>query len=257
LRFSSIGSGSKGNGSVIQSGSTTLLIDCGFSGVEARGRLEKLGIQAESLSAILVTHEHGDHSKGVAALSKKYNIPVYLTFGTHSALKKLDAEHVHIITPGQVFTINTLSILPVTVPHDAVEPCQFVVSNELGAKLGVISDCGHITPHMVECYQQLHAIMLECNHDLDLLWNGAYPVSLKRRVGGEYGHLNNLQAAEFLRAIQSSTLTQVIITHLSENNNHPEKALALLNDNKHSHINVSLADQESGIGWQTIVPDPV
>ena len=252
MKFSSIGSGSKGNGTVVQYNATTLLIDCGFSALEATSRLEKLGVPADSLSAILVTHEHGDHAKGVSALAKKYNIPVYLTFGTHSALKKLEAEEINIITPGKIFEIAGLSILPVTVPHDAAEPCQFVVSNKEGARLGILSDCGHVTPHMVACYHDLHALMLECNHDVELLNDGAYPTSLKRRVAGQYGHLNNIQAAEFLQAVQVSSLTQVVITHLSENNNHPEKALLALNGCKHADIVLKLADQSSGLTWHSI-----
>ncbi len=182
MRFALLGSGSEGNALVVQSGATTLLMDCGFSLSETLVRLGRLQLQAEQLSGILVTHEHGDHIAGVAKLSRKFDIPVWMTHGTLRSQKDAFAKlSVSEINPHDSFSIGDIDVQPYLVPHDAAEPVQYVFGS--GArKLGVLTDVGHVTPHIEAVLSGCHALILECNHDADMLQNGRYPYSLKQRV---------------------------------------------------------------------------
>ena len=252
MQYSSIGSGSKGNGTLVRHNGTTVLIDCGFGVQETQKRLARLGIGLEDISAILVTHEHGDHAKGVGPVARKGNIPVYMTHGTFRGCKNLDKVDIHWIIPDSPFRLGSLDINPVTVPHDAREPCQFVIGNDAGGRIGILTDCGHITRHIVTSYAGCNALLLECNHDTHLLSVGAYPPSLKVRVGGDYGHLNNHQSIQFLQAVDTRQLQQVCITHISENNNDPELVRDAVVQELASDIQLTLADQSDGLPWHEI-----
>ncbi len=252
MQYSLIGSGSKGNGTLIRYAGTMVLLDCGFGVRETEMRLARLGVTLADITAILVTHEHGDHSKGVGPVARKGNIPVYMTQGTYRGCKNLDNVDVHWITLDSDFDIGTLRISPVTVPHDAREPCQFVIATDQGHRMGILTDCGHITPHIVTSYAGCNALLLECNHDSGLLSVGPYPPSLKVRVGGNYGHLNNLQSISFLQAVDTAQLRHVCITHLSENNNDPLLVRELVSGQLLPGITLDLADQTDGLPWQTI-----
>lgn len=249
LRFASLGSGSKGNGALIESGKTRILLDCGFSLGEAELRLHRLGCPPQSLTAILVTHEHGDHASGVGRLSRRYNLPVWLTVGTCHAMRDTRFAQTHYINVHQELAINDLHVAPFPVPHDAREPCQFVFSD--GARrLGILTDTGSYTPLIVQMLQRLDALMLECNYDAQMLADGPYPPSLKSRVAGRYGHFDNRQSSELLRQLDLSGLQYLIGMHLSENNNLPayaHKALCAGADCEQNWI--QLADQQDGIGW--------
>ena len=256
MRFASIGSGSEGNGTLVVCEDSRLLIDCGFSAKEAVRRLVTLDVEPESLSGILVTHAHADHIKGVALLAEKFNIPVYMTWGTSqsSAHRKrpVSAELLRVISPHEGFAIAGINVEPVPVPHDCREPVQFVFHSK-GRKLGVLSDAGAVTPHMVKAYSGCDALLLECNHDSEMLQNGPYPPSLKQRVAGRYGHLNNEQAACLLADVLWDGLQHVVMTHISQKNNHPEKA----RDALVAAINcdagwIKAASQHEGIGWHEI-----
>lgn len=256
MRFASIGSGSEGNGTLLEFGDCRLLIDCGFSAKEAVRRLIELDVEPESISGVLVTHAHSDHIKGVAILSEKFNLPVHMTWGTCTSkahLKREVASHLlNVISPHESFAIQGIEIEPVAVPHDCREPVQFVFRAN-GKKLGVLSDAGAVTPHMERVYQHCDALLLECNHDTEMLRNGPYPASLKRRVAGDFGHLNNQQAAEFLANTMWEGLQHVVMTHISQKNNHPEKA----RDALVAAINcdadwIKAADQASGLDWHEI-----
>lgn len=256
MRFASIGSGSEGNGTLVACGGTQLLIDCGFSAKEAVRRLIALDVEPESLTGILVTHAHADHIKGVALLAEKFRIPVYMTWGTSQSSahgkRPVPGELLNIISPHENFTIADISVEPVPVPHDCREPVQFVFRG-LGRKLGVLSDAGAVTPHMVNAYSSCDALLLECNHDSEMLQNGPYPPALKQRVAGRFGHLNNQQAARLLADVFWKGLQHVVMTHISQKNNHPEKA----RDALVAAINcdagwIKAASQHQGIDWHEI-----
>jgi phosphoribosyl 1,2-cyclic phosphodiesterase len=252
LRFASLGSGSKGNGTLIECGKTRVLVDCGFSLAETERRLQRLGCAPDSLSAILITHEHGDHANGVGRLSRRYKIPVWLTVGTHNMVRDNKFSSQHFINVNSAFEIADLHITPYPVPHDAREPCQFVFSD--GAqRLGLLTDAGSITPHIVDLLQKLDGLLLECNYDARMLATGPYPPKLKTRVGGKYGHMDNHQARDLLQRIELSGLQHLLGMHLSEKNNLPEHAQQALSDGLgcESHW-VTLATQEGGFDWREL-----
>ncbi len=254
MRFASLGSGSQGNALIIEAGSTRLLLDCGFGPGEMSARISRLGLEAGDLDAIIVTHEHGDHGGGVAKLSARHDIPVYLTRGTLSGLgaegrsisnrKFIDAH-----TP---FAIGEVEVTPYTVPHDAREPVQFVFTDG-AVRLGVLTDTGQPTPHIVQSLSGVHALVLECNHDPDMLRNGPYPAWLKDRIAGRLGHLANAAAAEIVAAMDCSRLQHVIAAHLSHQNNTPGLARAALAGALNCAPEwIGVATQEEGFGWRQI-----
>lgn len=256
MRFASIGSGSEGNGTLIACGETLILLDCGFSAKETVRRLREKNVEPEQLTAILVTHEHTDHIKGVSVLSSRYNIPVYLTWGTFCCKplrqRPLIESLVTIITPHDVFVIGGIEVQPVPVPHDAREPTQFVFSTGQW-RVGVLTDVGSITAHIISVYKGCDALLLECNHDLELLTNGPYPETLKRRVAGDFGHLNNQQAALLLKAVYSERLQHLVITHVSQKNNALDRVKgALIDAVSCSPDWIRVADQNTGFEWQAL-----
>lgn len=252
LRFASLGSGSKGNATLISDGETHLLVDCGFGLRETERRLADFGLHARQLDAVLVTHEHGDHVRGVGPLARRHGIPVYLTPGTWASSRLGELPRRHWITPQVRFAIKGFTIDPVTVPHDAREPVQFRFQGR-GRSLGVLTDLGHPTEHAIEAFRNCDALLLECNHDVRMLAEGPYPPSLKRRVGGDWGHLANGQAAALLTRLGLDRLQRIVCSHLSEQNNRPElalEALVPLLDGDESRLMV--ATQDEGLAWQTI-----
>lgn len=249
LRFASLGSGSKGNGTLIESGKTRILLDCGFTLGETERRLHRLGVSPQSLDAILVTHEHGDHAGGVGRLSRRYNLPVWLTVGTCHAMRDTRFAATHYINVHQALEINDLHVAPFPVPHDAREPCQFVFSNG-NHKLGILTDVGTHTALIIQMLQKLDALMLECNYDAEMLANGPYPPSLKSRVAGRYGHLDNRQSTYLLEQIDLSGLQHLVGMHLSENNNLPQYAQDALCAGVGGEKKwIQLANQADGIDW--------
>lgn len=250
MHFASIGSGSKGNGTVVRADECTLLIDCGFSALEAEKRLEKLGILPQELTAILVTHEHSDHVRGVAGLARKYSIPVYASHGTYHAEASLHTlKDIHTFDSHRdTFWINDIAVTPIAVPHDAREPTQYIFYDGKH-RLGVLTDIGSIPPYIIEQYENCDSLLLEYNHDVAMLQNGPYPPSLKQRVGGNWGHLSNLQASQFLAAIDHERLQHLVIAHISEKNNRQELALACVRDVFSYSERVTMADQQDGFAW--------
>ena len=188
MRFASLGSGSRGNATLVEAGHTRLLVDCGYGLRELEHRLDALGLCAEALSAVLVTHEHADHVRGVGPLARRYGIPVWTSSGTARAaalgdLPSLQAFASH----GGAFRIGELDVEPFAVPHDAREPCQFVFAAG-ERRLGVLTDAGRITPHIVASLRGVDALVLECNHDEAMLRTGSYAAFLKTRIAGARGH---------------------------------------------------------------------
>lgn len=252
MRFASLGSGSRGNATLVQQNGTSVLVDCGFSMKEAEVRLVKLGSSADAIDAVLVTHEHGDHINGVGALARKYGIPVWATGGTFAADRLGERIEKKYICSHSEFAIGDIEVQPFPVPHDAREPSQFVFSNG-DKRLGLLTDVGSRTPHLEQQLSACDALILECNHDKTMLNNGEYPLSLKRRVGGDLGHLSNLQAADILGRIDTSKLTQIVAAHLSEKHNTPELAQAALAEVMGcSNDWISIADQQTGFDWRDV-----
>lgn len=260
MRFTSLGSGSEGNALLVETtdGHSTVrvLIDCGFGLREAQRRLRAAGCEPEALSAILVTHEHGDHIGGVFRLAASARVPVYLTHGTLRAcggsrtLPLLPAELLRFVDPQNPFVVGGFRIEPIAVPHDAAEPVQYLLDDGR-ARLGVLTDLGHGTAHVQNCLTELDAFVLECNHDTDMLaTNPRYPPSLRRRIAGPWGHLDNLEAARILAALDQRRLRRVVAAHLSKHNNRPDIARnALAGALGASTQDVMVADQASGLGW--------
>jgi len=254
VRFASIGSGSEGNGLVVEAGATRVLIDCGFGVRDTAARLARAAVAPETLNAIIVTHEHSDHVGGVAAFAARHRIPVWLTFGTLSAASGLlnGMERVLGFDSQDVFVIGDLEIRPFPVPHDAREPVQFVLSDG-EFRLGVLTDLGTSTPHVEASLSGCDALVLECNHDIDLLAGSDYPASLKQRIAGRLGHLDNQGAAALLGAIDTSKLQHIVAAHLSRQNNTPDLARAALSGALGCTPDwIGIADQAQGFDWRAL-----
>ena len=250
MRFCALGSGSRGNATVIDSGKTRLLLDCGFPAKELERRAIEAGFDPESLDAILVTHERGDHIKGVGAVARRYKLPVWATHGTLRRGKCGRLPEYNTFSPhSESFDIGDIRVQPVPVPHDATEPCQYVFSAN-NKKLGILTDLGCITPLITEAFMKLDLLLLECNHDSQMLADGPYPPSLQRRVGGNHGHLNNFQAMSLLESIDCDQLQHIVLGHLSEKNNHPDKVTQIIHE-RCSHVadRFSILEQDSVSDW--------
>lgn len=252
FRYALLGSGSRGNATLVEAGATRLLVDCGFAVRELEARAARIGFDPASLDAILVTHEHSDHIGGVARLARAFDITVMLTPGTASARSDWDGCRLQLLSPHEGFTFGQIEVQPFPVPHDAREPCQFAFAHA-GKRLGIVSDLGRVTPHVARSLDACDALLLEYNHDVEMLARGPYPESLKRRVGGDWGHLSNAQAAGLLRDIDRSRLQALVLTHLSEKNNTPALARAAaceaLQDDPAWCV---CAEQDQGSGWREI-----
>lgn len=256
IRFASLGSGSKGNATLVESGSqdsdTRILLDCGFSTKQIESRLARLGRDASTISAIVVTHEHSDHVSGVGRLSRKYSIPVWLTVGTSHVCRDSDFFESNFIDSHSDFEIEDIGLSPFPVPHDAREPCQFVFTDGK-SRLGIVTDLGCFTPHIINHLDCINGLLLECNYDHDMLLNGSYPKSLKDRVSGAKGHLDNRQSTELLEKLNLGQLKHIIGMHVSERNNKEEYALKALSDGLGCNGNdISLASQAEGFTWREL-----
>ncbi|MDB9970136.1 MBL fold metallo-hydrolase [Porticoccaceae bacterium] len=249
MRFASLGSGSKGNSTLVEWRDTCLMIDCGFSIRDTTQRLAKLGKTPENIDAILVTHEHSDHWKGVVPLASKFAIDVYATAGCLRSKKASGKDHpFKIIDSHQVFQIGDLQVTPVPVPHDAREPVQFLFNSEQH-QLGILTDVGSLTPHIESVYAKCDGLLIEANHDLDMLYAGSYPEFLKDRVAGPWGHLNNQQTAQLLSLLDQQRMQQLVIGHISEKNNSLEKVKREVEAVIHSCDNLHYACQQQGFDW--------
>ncbi len=254
MRFGSLGSGSEGNGLVVEAGCTRVLIDCGFGLRDTAFRLGRLGLEPRALTAILVTHEHSDHVGGVAAFAGRHGIAVWGSFGTLAAAaqKLAGIGAVHAFDSHAAFAMGDIEVTPVPVPHDAREPTQFVLGDG-AARLGVLTDLGVSTPHVERCVTGCDALVLEANHCLDLLAESDYPYPLKQRIAGRLGHLDNLSSAALLARIDTRRLKHVVAAHLSQQNNTPERARAALADALGCTGDwIGVADQAEGFGWRDL-----
>jgi phosphoribosyl 1,2-cyclic phosphodiesterase len=258
LRFASLASGSRGNCLVAHvpdiAGGTRVLIDCGLNLRDTERRLARFGLEPREIDAILITHEHGDHAGCAFEFAAAHHVLVVLTYGTLRALRAEGRLHdgirTQLVRGEQKVAIGGIEVSPFTVPHDAAEPVQYVVSDG-ASKLGVLTDIGISTRHVEHVLSGLGALVLECNYDRDLLWNGGYPRWLKERIAGPFGHLDNQHSARLLAALDRSKLKHIIGAHLSQQNNTPEIARhALASAIGCSPDWISLATQDDGFDWR-------
>jgi phosphoribosyl 1,2-cyclic phosphodiesterase len=252
LRYVSLASGSRGNAALVECDDTLLMIDCGLTREVVHERLAAVGREPRDITAILVTHEHGDHVVGVAPFATQYQIPVYATVGTAGSSRLRHLGSLKTISCHRGLRIGAIDVEPFPVPHDAREPCQFVFRGA-GRKLASLTDAGHVTRLMRERLAGCDALALEANHDLEMLAQGPYPASLKRRVASPYGHLDNGATAGLLGEAAHPGLQWVIALHLSDKNNTREHvqrmlAAALGEQGRSFH----LASQDEAGGWLEI-----
>ncbi|QPF74418.1 MBL fold metallo-hydrolase [Roseateles sp. DAIF2] len=264
MRFCSLGSGSAGNASLVEASqgitSTLLLVDCGFSQRELLRRLARAGLGIEALNGVFITHEHGDHVGCALGLCQRYRIPLWTSRGTWRAIshrpgaENFDKEALlHLVRDGEVVELGDLRLHPFAVPHDAAEPLQLICEDGRH-RLGLLTDVGSAPAALIERLCGLDGLLLECNHDEEMLRNGPYPASLKRRILGSHGHLSNALAAEILAQCGHADLQWVAAAHLSERNNLPALAFRALADalGDSAPERILVADQLLGLGWQVL-----
>ena len=220
-----LASGSKGNSLFVSCRNSSVLIDAGLSGIEIERRLKSVNINPESLTAILITHEHSDHVKGAGILSRRFDIPVYITQKTYQAARNLGKiEHLHFFECGSPFEIDQILVSPFSVSHDAEDPAGLTLEHK-GRKIGIATDLGIVTNLVKEYLKNSNILYLEANHDPKMLINGSYPWHLKQRIKSRTGHLSNIDAKTLVSELKTDHLKHVILAHLSEENNCPEKAV--------------------------------
>ena len=226
MKFCVLGSGSRGNCTYIESESSAILIDAGFSGKEIARRLAVINRFPAQLRAIFVTHEHNDHIAGVGVLSRRLHLPVYANIGTFTAAEKKLGKVFEFreFSTGVTFPFDDFAIHPFAVSHDTADPVGFVVEGE-GRSLGYCTDTGRITKLMEHLLGRCHGLILEANHDPQMLQDGPYPLELKQRVRSNMGHLANGDAASFVRSLSKGPLQFLVLAHVSETNNHPDLAI--------------------------------
>jgi|SaaInlV_100m_DNA_5_1039725.scaffolds.fasta_scaffold01396_11 phosphoribosyl 1,2-cyclic phosphodiesterase len=248
MRLASLGSGSSGNATLLDTGEGLILIDCGLSARETERRMQYLDLSLADIQAILVTHEHADHIGGVSAVASKSGAQVFATQGT---ARKLRCDY-QAIRAEQDFLIPGMSvnIMPVAVPHDAREPVQFTFKLA-EIKVGVLTDLGSVTPHVVEEFAGCESLLVESNHCKEMLSLGPYPAALKRRILGPWGHLSNDQTAYFLEQIfsRSSVPSSLIIGHISKENNSKDRVEDCLGDLVSDVDSLVFASQDEVLPW--------
>lgn len=256
MRFASLGSGSAGNALVVEVKQTRVMLDCGFGIKETESRLSRLNLSPSDISGIVVTHEHDDHAGGVFKFAARHNIPVWLSYGTLKMSERFMPArhdiHINLVDSHFKFSIQDIEIQPFPVPHDAREPIQCVFGDG-SRSLGVLTDVGRSTPHIEDQLSGCHALVLECNHDDEMLKNGPYSWPLKKRVGGELGHLNNTDSAKILSRLDNSKLQHLVAAHLSAKNNTPVLAKNALAQVLGCDLDwIGVADQQQGFDWRII-----
>ncbi len=248
LYISSLNSGSNGNCYYIGNANEAILVDAGISCRETESRMLRLGLEITKVKAIFISHEHSDHIKGVETLSKKYRIPIYITKKTHvSGNLKLEPELVIRFTSNKKIKIGELTIIPFSKMHDAADPYSFTVNGN-GVNIGVFTDIGTVCNKLVKHFKTCHAAFLEANYCEEMLENGGYPYYLKQRIRGEHGHLSNHQALELFRNHRSESLSLVLLSHLSKNNNSPAVVSKLFKEHATStKIVIASRDKETEV----------
>ncbi|MFP4039881.1 MAG: MBL fold metallo-hydrolase [Desulfosudaceae bacterium] len=242
-----LASGSRGNATYISDGETSLLIDAGLSGVEIKRRLAVRGISPDDLNAIVVSHEHNDHIQGVGVLARRYDLPVYISRATAAAaMKQLKTiGEYRYFECGREFSINQLTVHPFSLSHDAADPAGFTISRQ-ELKIGLATDLGVATAMVRSRLRKCDILVVEANHDPDMLLGGTYPWAVKQRIKGRTGHLSNQDSRALLAEIKHDRLAHVVLAHLSQDNNTCEKALAMAGtalNNSGASLSVALQDR--------------
>ncbi len=253
MKFASLGSGSRGNATLIEVGGCRVLLDCGFSCREIGTRLNQLQIDPASIDALLLTHEHADHIRGAAQFSKRWGTDLWMSHGTFLGGSFEMSSRIHLFHPDQgAFRLGDLKIQPFTVPHDAREPCQYHFSTDR-LQMVALTDLGCVTPHILEILADLDGLILETNHDEQMLIDGPYHWPLKKRVGGDQGHLSNRQAAEIVVQLERGRIQHLVAAHISDKNNLPDKAReALLEQAPEMESRLHLLQQDRVSRWFTL-----
>lgn len=256
LRFRSLASGSSANATLVAGRGATdqspfhVLVDCGLNQRQLRARLQRAGLQPADLHAVFVTHEHSDHVGASFELALALDIPIWASYGTWLGAGQPDCRGLlRIARDGLPVQWGAMQATPFTVPHDAREPLQLRIAQD-GDSIALLTDLGHVTPHVLAHAAQCDALLLEFNHEPELLSQSRYPPFLKRRIAGRQGHLSNQAAAELLAQVLHPRLKQVVAGHLSRQNNTPELAMQWMRRAIGSEgVALSIADQEQGCGW--------
>jgi phosphoribosyl 1,2-cyclic phosphodiesterase len=255
LRFKSLGSGSTGNATLVEvtgQRPVRLLVDCGLGLKQLSVRLAQAGLADDDIDALFITHEHSDHIGCARQFARRYRVPVWMSRGTHEGMGSPDFDGLlNTARDGEAIDLGDLQIMPFTVPHDAREPLHLTCTD--GAKkLGLLTDLGHATAHLLAHLARCDALLLECNHDSELLAQSSYPPFLKRRVGGMYGHLSNTAAGAIARSVLHGGLKHLVAAHLSGQNNRPELARQAMSDALGSATEIVIADAGTGTHWLAI-----
>jgi phosphoribosyl 1,2-cyclic phosphodiesterase len=255
LRFKSLGSGSTGNATLVEvtgQRPVRLLVDCGLGLKQLSVRLAQAGLADDDIDALFITHEHSDHIGCARQFARRYRVPVWMSRGTHEGMGSPDFDGLlNTARDGEAIDLGDLQIMPFTVPHDAREPLHLTCTD--GAKkLGLLTDLGHATAHLLAHLARCDALLLECNHDSELLAQSTYPPFLKRRVGGMYGHLSNTAAGAIARSLLHGGLKRLVAAHLSGQNNRPELARQAMSDALGSATEIVIADAGTGTHWLAI-----
>ena len=241
LYFTSLNSGSNGNCYYVGTKTNAVLIDVGISCRETEKRMQKLGLLMTTVKAIFVSHEHGDHIKGVSTLANKYNIPVYITSKTAKNGPILISHLSKNFAANQPILIGDLIINPFLKSHDAADPHSFTICHN-GITVGVFTDIGNVCKEVIRHFKACHAVFLEANYDNNMLENGRYPIHLKNRIRGGEGHLSNKEALDLFNDHRPSFLSHLLLSHLSKENNSPEMVEALFNAHANG-VNITVASR--------------
>lgn len=246
LYTASLNSGSNGNCYYVGNAEEAVLIDVGISCREVEKRMKRLNLNPKQVKAIFVSHEHGDHIHGVPAFAAKFQVPVYITPATYRAANlSLSNVIVRDFTKHQAIKIGELQVVPFPKKHDAADPHSFVVGHK-GIQVGVITDIGRTCDQVIEYFKMCHAVFLESNYDAEMLDKGGYPLALKNRIRNGFGHISNHEAASLLMHHKPDFLSHVFLSHLSRNNNSPERALAAFQGFEHnSQVLIAPRDKET------------
>lgn len=249
LKFCSLYSGSSGNSSFIQSENTNILVDAGVSGKKIIDALASINIEIETISAIIVTHEHSDHTQSIATLSKKYNIPVYANKKTWNAMpdkkEKMPEKNILYFNNNKPFSLNDITIVPFDIPHDAANPCGFTIS-DFNSKISIATDIGHMTTSIIDNIKNSNFLLLEANYEPDVLKYSSYPFHLKERIASPIGHLSNIEAGKAINYLADLGVKNIMLGHLSNENNFPELAYkSVLEQIENKDLNLSVANRFS------------
>ncbi len=258
LEFCVLGSGSAGNSALVRSGATTLLIDAGLSAKQLTVRMQEVGVDPDKLDGIVLTHEHGDHTRGIDVLCRKRKLAVYCNIRTREVLRQKVESEVswRLFESGDAFSVGDIRVQSFYIPHDAVEPMGFVFANGAG-RLGLLSDIGHVTTLVKDHLAGVETLFVEANYDDLLLQNDTKrPWSTKQRISSRHGHLSNAQAAELVAEVTNGELHRVVLGHLSRDCNAPDVAIGavrgVLDDRAHGEVCVECADQDEVLPFQPV-----